>query len=98
LFENLSALTKSHRFFHLQAHGAGRSEFRFIDKSTHYHTQIDSLGTVSESSLQHHGSQALALTRHFGNLALPVTSNGNAVYFDVLSALSLGIQYRAWWR
>lgn len=86
LFEIYRRLPNDTDFSIYKSRGLPGLNFAFIAESTHYHTQIDSLGTVSESSLQHHGSHALALTRHFGNLALPVTSNGNAVYFDVLSA------------
>jgi Peptidase family M28 len=86
LFEVYKRLPNDTDFSIYKRAGLPGLNFAYIDESTHYHTRIDSLGTVSESSLQHHGSHTLALTRHFGNLALPVTSNGNAVYFDVLSA------------
>jgi len=66
--------------------GMAGFNFAFIGESTHYHTQLDSADTIAESSLQHQGSYAIALTRHFGNLDLRATSEGNAVYFDVLGA------------
>jgi Peptidase family M28 len=86
LFEVYKRLPNDTDFSVYKRVGLPGLNFAFIDQSTHYHTQLDSVGTVDESSLQHHGSYALALTRHFGNLDLPLTSNGNAVYFDVLSA------------
>lgn len=58
--------------------------FAFINQSTNYHTRLDNIENLDERSLQHHGSYALALARHFGNLNLPVKREGNAVYFDVL--------------
>ena len=60
--------------------------FAYINGLTHYHTQLDSIGEIDQRSLQHHGSYALALARHFGNLDLRNTREGNAVYFDLLGA------------
>jgi MFS family permease len=63
--------------------------FAFINHSTDYHTRLDNIENLDERSLQHHGSYALALARHFGNLNLPVKREGNAVYFDLLSRVVL---------
>jgi len=87
------------QIFHLQAHGAAGLNFAFIDKSTHYHTQIDSLGTVSESSLQHHrfaGFGIDAPLRQSRPYRLPPMATQSISTF--LAHSSLGIQYRAWWR
>jgi len=86
LFEVYKSLPNDTDFSIYKRAGLAGLNFAYIDQSTHYHTQLDNPGTVSESSLQHHGSYALALTRHFGNLDLRNTARGNAVYFDVLSA------------
>ena len=58
--------------------------FAYINGLTHYHTQLDSLAAIDQRSLQHHGSSALALTRHFGNVDLRATKTRNAVYFDLM--------------
>ncbi|HZI48637.1 MAG TPA: M20/M25/M40 family metallo-hydrolase, partial [Pyrinomonadaceae bacterium] len=58
--------------------------FAYIKGLNHYHTYMDSLGEVDESSIQHGGSYALALATHFGNLDSITQSKGNAVYFDLL--------------
>jgi Peptidase family M28 len=58
--------------------------FAFIDGYMHYHTPLDNLAEVDERSLLHHGANALALTRHFGNLNLANPKQENAVYFDIL--------------
>lgn len=58
--------------------------FAYLDESTRYHTQLDSVAGINENSLQHHGDYALALARHFGSLNDLNTKTGNAVYFDVL--------------
>ncbi|MCA1568689.1 MAG: M20/M25/M40 family metallo-hydrolase [Acidobacteria bacterium] len=68
--------------------GAGLAglNFAYIDQPTYYHTQLDNPRTIDERSLQHQGSYALALTRHFGSLDLRTNSKANAVYFDLLGA------------
>src|SRR5436190_3674470 len=86
LFEAYKHLPNSTDFSIYKQAGLQGLNFAYIDQSTHYHTQLDNIGNVSGSSLQHDGSYALALTRHFGNLDLQTTHRGNAVYFDVLSA------------
>jgi hypothetical protein len=58
--------------------------FAYINGLPRYHTLLDSYDRIDERSLQHHGSYALTLTRHFGNLNLNETKETNAVYFDIL--------------
>ncbi len=60
--------------------------FAYINGVTHYHTALDNAQNIDERSLQHHGSYALALTRHFGNLDLNAPQPGNAVYFDLFGS------------
>lgn len=57
--------------------------FAYIDGAMRYHTRADSIENIDERSLQHQGTYALSLTRHFGNLQLDRPRAGNAVYFDV---------------
>jgi hypothetical protein len=61
--------------------------FAYIGTPTKYHTLLDNYANVDERSLQHHGSYALALSRHFGNLDLPAPKQSNAVYFNAFGAL-----------
>lgn len=58
--------------------------FAYIDGVNHYHTSLDNIQSIDEGSLQHDGSYALALTRHFGNLSLNNIREPNSVYFDLL--------------
>ena len=58
--------------------------FAYIDGPARYHTATDSLDQLDERSLQHQGSYALALARHYGNVDLTNTKASNAVYFDLL--------------
>ncbi|MCA1616852.1 MAG: M20/M25/M40 family metallo-hydrolase, partial [Acidobacteria bacterium] len=69
--------------------------FAYIGGLVHYHSATDNLASVNEGSVQHQGSYALALARHFGNLDLTQLRQGNAVYFDLLGAAV--IRYPAAW-
>ena len=68
--------------------GAGFAglNFAYIVGGDHYHTAFDNLANLDQRTLQHQGSTALALTRHFGNLSLNSSASENEVYFDVLNA------------
>ena len=57
--------------------------FAFIGGADRYHTSQDNVAHLDQRSLQHHGNQALALARAFGNGALPRPQTGDAVFFDV---------------
>jgi Peptidase family M28 len=50
---------------------------------THYHTPLDNVEELDERSLQHMGSYALPLTRHFGNVSLDHTKAPDEVYFNL---------------
>lgn len=63
--------------------------FAYIGGANRYHSFHDSLQTVDERSIQHHGSYALALASHFGNLNLDNLRTTNAVYFDLLGTTLL---------
>ena len=81
--------------------GAGFAglNFAYIIGLNHYHTPLDNLTNIDHRSLQHQGSTALALTRHFGNLNLnsraAQENEANEVYFDVLN--SAVISYSEQW-
>jgi hypothetical protein len=60
--------------------------FAYISGLSSYHTARDSYENIDERSLQSHGTSALALTRHFGNLSVWPARADNAVYFDLFSA------------
>jgi hypothetical protein len=64
--------------------------FAYIIGLNHYHTPLDNLTNMDHRSLQHQGSTALALTRHFGNLNLNSRVHENEVYFDVLNSAIIG--------
>jgi hypothetical protein len=58
----------------------------YINGSTHVHSALDNVEQMDEGSLQHQGSYALSLARHFGNLDLENIKSGDAVYFDLFGS------------
>ena len=50
---------------------------------SHYHGPLDNVAALDERSLQHLGSYALALTRHFGSVSLEQTKAPDSVYFNL---------------
>jgi len=70
--------------------------FSYLHGSPIYHTPDDNPESVHLSSLQHHGSHALALARHFGGLDLGrFRGGGDEVYFSLMGRVV--IRYPAWW-
>lgn len=73
--------------------------FAYMRDSPKYHTMADNLDSVSLDSLQHHGSNAVGLTRRFGNLDLAALPNGSdsqpgeGVYFTLRPFF---VQYGSW--
>lgn len=62
----------------------------YIDGSSVYHSPLDRPSTMSRASLQHHGDNALALTRELGGADLPPLlrpAAGDAVYFPFAGLL-----------
>jgi hypothetical protein len=58
--------------------------FAFIGEPRDYHTPQDSPAHLDRRSLQHHGSSALALARHFGEAGVPEKGTTDAVYFNAI--------------
>ena len=76
-------------FTYFKAAGWQGLNFAFIRGLIRYHTETDSVKNLDQGSLQHHGSYALALTRHLGDLNLSEldledTPIGDRIYFDFL--------------
>jgi hypothetical protein len=57
--------------------------FAFADGVERYHTSHDDIAHLNPGSLQHHGSQMLALARTFGAEPLPRARTGDGVFFDL---------------
>jgi hypothetical protein len=56
----------------------------FLDGFVHYHKLTDSPENLSQNSLQHHGDNLLALTRHFGNSPLDQVKAPDKVFFNLV--------------
>ena len=74
--------------------GLAGLNFAYVGCWTRYHTMRDNLENISEHSLQHDGSYALALARHFGNLNLNDIRGRDAVYF---SLFGVTLEYSTAW-
>jgi hypothetical protein len=83
LYEIYRALPNDTDLTPLKQAGVPGLNFAFIDDEVNYHSPNDRIETLDPRSLQHHGSYALALTRHFGNLVLEERKERNAVYFNI---------------
>ncbi|MCP4304920.1 MAG: M20/M25/M40 family metallo-hydrolase [bacterium] len=58
--------------------------FAYMHNSPIYHTAADHLDSVDLGSLQHHGTHALGIARHFGSLDLAVVPDkGKSTFFAV---------------
>ncbi|NJR24170.1 MAG: M28 family peptidase [Richelia sp. CSU_2_1] len=67
------------------ARGSGGFGFYYAGDTPAYHTLRDHVTEIDRRSIQHNGSYALALLKHFGNLDLKtLTATQNAVYFNIL--------------
>jgi hypothetical protein len=60
--------------------------FAFVGGLAHYHALSDNVANIDPRSLQHQGSYALALARHFGGLDLENTRAANHVFFNTVGA------------
>lgn len=67
--------------------------FANIDGIAHYHSPLDNLSAVNPGTIQHQGSYAVALTKHFGNVDLNQSGDRNAVYFDLFGRVLVHYSY-----
>lgn len=76
---------------------AGYAGFSFsvLEQVTNYHQPLDTAQKLNPRSLQHHGTYALGIARHFGNLDLGNLQAKDAVYFDLLGTTL--IHYPGFW-
>jgi Peptidase family M28 len=67
------------------AQGSGGFGFYYAGDTPAYHTLRDNVTEIDRRSIQHNGSYALSLLKHFGNLDLKtLKATQNAVYFNIL--------------
>jgi Peptidase family M28 len=85
-------------FTHFKQHGIAGFNFACVDGWRAYHTPLDTPAHLSEATLQHHGTYALALTRHFGDMALTMSGRDerpDAIYFNPWGGVILC--YESFW-
>ena len=65
--------------------GMGGLNFAFGSGLAYYHSPEDTPENLDQSTLQHHGENALAAARHFGRLDLDKPRQGDMIYTSVLN-------------
>jgi hypothetical protein len=71
--------------------------FAFIGSPERYHTPQDTPENLDPRSLQHHGSNALALARRFGNQPLENRRETDAIYFNFMAGVHWFVDYPIEW-
>jgi hypothetical protein len=75
--------------------GIGGLNFWYQADATVYHSLLDNPDTIDPRSVQHHGSNALALVQRLGNLDLnEAQRSGDAVYFTLVPGLLVSYSTR----
>ena len=69
--------------------------FLFFEGKDRYHSPLDNLSNLDGRSLQHQGSHALTLARHFGNLDQDDPGEPEVIYFNPLGRWF--VSYPATW-
>jgi hypothetical protein len=77
--------------------GAAGLNFAFIGHWEAYHTPLDNPQQLNRGSLQHHGENALSLSRRLGNADLTLLQDRDAVYFSLPGNLFLHYSSRFIW-
>lgn len=91
MYEVYRMMPNESDFTPLRKAGIAGFNFAHIGGKYRYHTITDNPDNLDQRSLQHHGSYALSLTRHFGNIDLmKIKRDSNYVYFNILN---LGFLY-----
>ena len=93
MYEIYKRLPNDTDFSTLKKAGFAGLNFAYINQLPRYHTITDNIQNLDTDSLQHHGDNALALARHFGNLDFE-TAKANEVYFNPLG--STFVHYPEW--
>jgi len=96
MYEIYQTLPNDSDFTALKQAGMPGFNFAHIGGKYRYHTMMDNLDNLDRRSLQHQGSYALSLTRHFGDLDLTnLRRDRNLVYFN-LPGLGMLYYPEAW--
>ncbi len=85
-YDVYSRMPFSSDFSALKPRGAKGFNVAFVDNFANYHTRDDSPDNLNLASLQHHGTYALGLARHFGNIPLDQVTAPDATYFNTVGS------------
>jgi hypothetical protein len=86
MYEVYRTMPNESDFTPLKQAGIPGFNFAHVGGKHQYHTMTDHAGNLDWRSLQHQGSYALSLTRHFGNLDLTnLRRDDNLVYFGIVN-------------
>ncbi|MGB8508070.1 MAG: M20/M25/M40 family metallo-hydrolase [Pyrinomonadaceae bacterium] len=86
MYEIYRLLPNDTDFSPFKRKGFAGLNFAYIKDLPRYHSMTDNIQNLDADSLQHHGVNALALARHFGNLDFDGVKAANAVYFNPLGS------------
>jgi hypothetical protein len=93
--EMYSAMPNESDFTPFKRAGMQGFNFAHIGAKFRYHTMMDNSANLDHGSIQHQGSYALSLTRHFGNLDLSnLRQDSNPIYFNIFNLL---VHYPEFW-
>jgi hypothetical protein len=84
MYEIYSSLPNNTDFTVFRQAGYMGINSAYIDGFVHYHKLTDSPENLSLNSLQHHGSNLLAVTRHVANQPLTQTKAPDKVFFNTI--------------
>ena len=86
-FEIYKNLPNDTDFTYFKEAGINGINHAFIDGFSYYHNPADTPENINQESVQHTGTNMLALTRHFANTDLSNTKSYNASFFNFLGLL-----------
>ena len=86
-FEIYKNLPNDTDFTYFKKAGINGINHAFIDGFSYYHNPADTPENINQASVQHTGTNMLALTRHFANTDLSKTKTENATFFNILGFL-----------
>lgn len=86
-FEIYKNLPNDTDFTYFKEAGMNGINHAFIDGFSYYHNPADKPENINQKSVQHTGTNMLALTQHFANIDLSTTKTQNATFFNFLNLL-----------
>ena len=86
-FEIYKNLPNDTDFTFFKEAGINGINHAFIDGFSYYHNPADTPENINQNSVQHTGTNMLALARHFASTDLSTTKTHNATFFNLLGSL-----------